>query len=365
MPKIDWNTIESLPTDNNPLYNHINRVLLPLRDDIRKVRVSCTHYEWNTDIPAYRYAHSSNYQSHLKHRHPKVYRDLRNNQQNTTSSDANSIISDNSSNIEPSISTTPFTIASQFIPITSNELKRLLIDFIVDNNLSFRVATSSSLTSIFKRINLNTPSITARQFTQEIDNYYIEQFNHFKRLLELYVTQNNGSFTLCTDSWTTKSQHALLGATIHYIDANQTLQSYALRLMDLKKRHTGEYMASLLYKTLEDFNISKSILTITRDNASNNDTMIDDIDAKLRYLSNNKWVGPNTGIRCLSHILNLIVQDILSAIKANTTKEELLAITQDAQDTQDTQDTQDAQDAQNTQNLQNSALNSSDKSTKM
>jgi len=135
--------------------------------------------------------------------------------------------------------------------------------------------------------------------------------------------------------------------------------------MDLKKRHTGEYMASLLYKTLEDFNISKSILTITRDNASNNDTMIDDIDAKLRYLSNNKWVGPNTGIRCLSHILNLIVQDILSAIKANTTKEELLAITQDAQDTQDTQDTQDAQDAQNTQNLQNSALNSSDKSTKM
>ena len=47
MPKIDWNTIESLPTDNNPLYNHINRVLLPLRDGLRKVRVSCTHYEWN------------------------------------------------------------------------------------------------------------------------------------------------------------------------------------------------------------------------------------------------------------------------------------------------------------------------------
>ncbi|XMA14723.1 hypothetical protein WAI453_007514 [Rhynchosporium graminicola] len=69
-------------------------------------------------------------------------------------------------------------------------------------------------------------------------------------------------------------------------------------------------MFKVLSKALEEWNIQDSIISITRDNASSNDTLIrafiKDYDIKgIRFQGD---------IACLAHVLNLIVQDTLKNI---------------------------------------------------
>lgn len=87
----------------------------------------------------------------------------------------------------------------------------------------------------------------------------------------------------------------------------------------LTKAHTGTYLASELKKTLQSFGIEKKvchprytstqqtnisqILGITTDNASNNDTLIAELESTLPGAN-----SVQTRVRCFAHILNLVVK---------------------------------------------------------
>jgi hypothetical protein len=80
----------------------------------------------------------------------------------------------------------------------------------------------------------------------------------------------------------------------------------------LKDSHTGEYMASVLYKVLERFSITKRLLCITTDNAGNNRTMRKELEELLNSLDvNNNWSSDSTKIPCLAHVIQLVVKAIL------------------------------------------------------
>ena len=124
--------------------------------------------------------------------------------------------------------------------------------------------------------------------------------------------------------WTTKTQHAFLGISIHYINPNWRQESLVLELADLKRRHTGVYLSKVLKQALKGFKIDRSILAITRDNASNNATLFNDFQANYKsYKGSNKVYS----IPCIDHVLNLVCQDILKSLKANLSEKEVLDIT--------------------------------------
>jgi hypothetical protein len=60
-------------------------------------------------------------------------------------------------------------------------------------------------------------------------------------------------------------------------------------------------------------------VSITTDNASNNETLISELFFYLSAADNAEelhFLGLDSFIRCTAHVLNLIVTDILSALKA-------------------------------------------------
>jgi hypothetical protein len=65
--------------------------------------------------------------------------------------------------------------------------------------------------------------------------------------------------------------------------------------------HTGRHLARELEALLKSFGIEKKILSITCDNASNNDTMI-------QALNLGGFHGAESCVRCFPHILNLSVK---------------------------------------------------------
>jgi hypothetical protein len=206
--------------------------------------------------------------------------------------------------------------------LTGDQLKRLVLDVIVGNNLPMRVVNSTSFRNLLAK--LKAPTLPNRQqITSELEDLYNEKRAYLESSLLAHIKAGS-KVNLGIDVWTTKTQHAFLGISIHYINPKWCQESLVLELADLKRRHTGIYLSMVLKQVLKGFGIDRSILAITRDNASNNATLFNDFQASYKsYKGSNKVYS----IPCIDHVLNLVCQDILKSLKANLSEKEVLDIT--------------------------------------
>lgn len=113
----------------------------------------------------------------------------------------------------------------------------------------------------------------------------------------------------------------------HWLDSDFHYQERVLEFAEMHGAHTGENMADLLGSTLEELGIEHKILTITADNATNNESLMSELyfNLKEKFLGVGEtdafhFQGADSYIRCLAHVLNLIVSDILSALKSGDHK---------------------------------------------
>ncbi|KAH0712018.1 hypothetical protein KY289_007977 [Solanum tuberosum] len=74
------------------------------------------------------------------------------------------------------------------------------------------------------------------------------------------------------------------------------------------KDHKGEDMANEIIKCLRDWGLDK-IFTITVDNASSNDVTVKELSKIFTKQGINFMNGEHLHVRCMAHILNLVVQD--------------------------------------------------------
>ncbi|XP_042387962.1 zinc finger BED domain-containing protein RICESLEEPER 2-like [Zingiber officinale] len=131
---------------------------------------------------------------------------------------------------------------------------------------------------------------------------------------------NKGRIALTTDMWTASNQRkGFLALIAHFIDDNWTLQSRILRFAYVRSPHTSEVLANVIVKSMMDWNIDRNISTITVDNCSTNDSLINNVLHKLDH-STLMLGGTLFHMRCAAHILNLVVQDDLDVIAPSVEK---------------------------------------------
>ena len=70
--------------------------------------------------------------------------------------------------------------------------------------------------------------------------------------------------------------------------------------------HSGVNLAAAFAGILEDFGITHKILSVTCDNASSNDAMIDELEQMME-----EFAGDPNRIRCILHIVNLVAKSML------------------------------------------------------
>lgn len=73
----------------------------------------------------------------------------------------------------------------------------------------------------------------------------------------------------------------------------------------MTKAHTGKNLAKAAFDLFKEYNIAARTLGHVGDNASNNDTMLDNLDDLYRTIEDS-IAGRTTQIRCFGHILNLV-----------------------------------------------------------
>ncbi|XP_019183945.1 PREDICTED: zinc finger BED domain-containing protein RICESLEEPER 1-like [Ipomoea nil] len=136
-----------------------------------------------------------------------------------------------------------------------------------------------------------------------------------KKKLQLLLRTIN-KISLTTDIWKSKVQKvSYMCVTGHFVDSNWQLQKRVLSFMPLPPPHTGVDIIDGVMKSTKDWGIEHKIFTILVDNASNNDVAVR--ISKQTFSRSHKLPlgGKLFHVRCTAHILNLVVQDGISAIK--------------------------------------------------
>ncbi|KAF7822131.1 zinc finger BED domain-containing protein RICESLEEPER 2-like [Senna tora] len=114
--------------------------------------------------------------------------------------------------------------------------------------------------------------------------------------------------------WTSSNHNkGYMSITTHFIDDNWQLQSRLVRFIYVPAPHNAEVLCIVLVECLLDWNLDRKISTLTLDNCTTNDAMV---DLLCDGIPTSSFIlgGPLLHMHCCAHILNLIVKDGLSTI---------------------------------------------------
>lgn len=131
--------------------------------------------------------------------------------------------------------------------------------------------------------------------------------------MKLSLQDNESKVSYVIDCWTSSNQHPFQGVIARWVNNDWELCSTVLDLTILNGSHKGENIAAFFYDVLKDYSLLEKVLSVTTDNASNMDTMFDELE-KLLCEAGITFDSKNYRIRCFAHILNLACQDMIRAI---------------------------------------------------
>lgn len=153
-----------------------------------------------------------------------------------------------------------------------------------------------------------------------------------KTLIELKVRESNDELrntldTTCEaaasiiDAWTSPNQMGFVAIMILWLTPNMELKQRLIEFDTIDGHHSGFNLSVKLTNALQRYNLVEKLVSITADNASNNkslnDQMFNTLQQKLQqgHQLLIKFQGTHSFVRCLAHIINLLVKDILAALK--------------------------------------------------
>lgn len=152
-----------------------------------------------------------------------------------------------------------------------------------------------------------------RTFTRRI----LQDFRNSKTHIRAYLRTIAGLLHIAFDLWTSPNLKAMNGIVTHFWDHNideNNLRNCLLALSPMMEAHTGKNIAKDVARAIKDYSISDKIGYFVLDNASNNDTALEELGKLLG--KSPQWVK-HRRLRCLGHIMNLIARALLFGEEKN------------------------------------------------
>lgn len=138
---------------------------------------------------------------------------------------------------------------------------------------------------------------------------YVEE----KKKLGAVLKGNIGRICLTTDTWTSVQRINYMSLTAHYVDNDWILRKKVLNFCPISS-HRGVEIGKAVEMCLIKWGIESNVFTITVDNASANDAAVSYLKSKFANWEKCVLEGEWLHVRCIAHVMNLIVQDGLSHI---------------------------------------------------
>lgn len=188
--------------------------------------------------------------------------------------------------------------------------KRMMVCWLAFKNLPKSFFDDKETQNFFAFFNSKIPVPKRNQASGMISNEFQKMQENVKNLL----SQNESKFGFTVDGWSGKTRRSYYGITIHYIDVDWILRSLAIDFKPSKGKHSGADIAKTFFESAKYYNVLDKIAGITLDNVSANSTFIEELKTILEN-ENIEFDINDQHFRCLAHVLNLGVQDILKLMQ--------------------------------------------------
>ena len=105
--------------------------------------------------------------------------------------------------------------------------------------------------------------LPSRQYLQQ---QILNRFANHHSLVADELGRLSTKVSLTADVWTSITNQAYLGVTVHYIDDEWNMQHYLLDLIHFKHHHTGTRTKEKLFQLIDEMNLNGKVLSFTMDN---------------------------------------------------------------------------------------------------
>lgn len=200
------------------------------------------------------------------------------------------------------------------------QFEEKLVMLFVTKNLPFNLIECEEFRCLLR---ISPSFASPATLLRRIVSKYDEGRMHLQRLLD----ETCFPISLSLDIWTSTVTGSYLAIVGHWIGEDYKYHERLIDFIELEGQHTGENIAKVVIDVLKSLGIASKLLSITMDNASYNDKLSVVLDDELEqlikegHIEKKKFDGTNSIIRCIAHILNLIVKSILDNLKSGTAHE--------------------------------------------
>jgi hypothetical protein len=181
---------------------------------------------------------------------------------------------------------------------------------VVRRDEPFAAIDYAELRSLF---NLAKPGITLPS-GHTVKRDIMKYFHELERRVGERLRNAPGRISVTVDAWTSPNTKAFLGITGHYIDDDCAMQSLTLDFVPMPEEHSGEHMCGAFVKACEQRGILDKLQGVTTDNASNMGAFLGCLEEACCERGI-KFSKDEQHVRCVSHVMNLAVQEFLGMLK--------------------------------------------------
>ncbi|EUC54341.1 hAT family dimerization protein, partial [Rhizoctonia solani AG-3 Rhs1AP] len=211
-------------------------------------------------------------------------------------------------------------------PLTSEGILRHLTEWFAEDDISFNMVSHHGFRRFVNYIGQG--KVTAKDLPDRhtIATKAATLAVEAKERIKNEIKHARGKVSCTTDLWTDDSQCAFMCITAHFHDAHRRQVNRLIAFRVIEGSHTGGRLAENFFEVMEEFGIVQKLGWITMDNASNNDSMMAQLE---EYMVTRGMDFDRHGnrLRCFPHVVNLAVQDIIGALSASAKSyEENLAL---------------------------------------
>jgi hypothetical protein len=210
--------------------------------------------------------------------------------------------------------------------LTSEQLlEKNLLRWIVAEKQAFMAIERPTFQQIFHDIPGISLPFSSRHTVRE---RLVKDFALQRSYLKEELNSTCKTIALSLDVWTSRNHLPILGIIGHWLTEDFEYREKVLEFTELRGLHSGENLAAAVKAMLMELGLESKLIAITGDNATNNEVMVSELYHSLKATNPGKeplFQGEDSYVRCLAHILNLIVKDILQSLKSGTTEEAIAA----------------------------------------
>lgn len=292
----------------------------------------CHHDRRFTD-GVYKFTGTHATESHLRQVH-KVYNPKKPWQEPLPNRQAGSTLHDF---FESSSSrSTPFSPANSYstvaVPFADLRFKRIFVDTVVKLDLTFRQASSPDLRQLILNGGPAALPVLPTHHTG-VATWVKQSFEDRRARVKEMVLNAKSKVNFSIDIWTADegNKRAYLAVNAHFLDQNDTIRTALLSFIRLLGPHSGENMGKALANALATYSIESSqIGAFVVDNASSNKDMLEELSR--HYIID----LPACHLRCIGHIINLIVKAVIFGDGVRRFEKELVNESNDGDEDSDT-----------------------------